>query len=78
MNPFPLDPATLRVLLASMRSVDICDETGTVVGYFVPKINPADYEAVGPEISHEEIQRRLESKGRRYSTAEVIEHLKQL
>jgi hypothetical protein len=78
MDPIRLDAETLRRLMASMNTVDICDESGKVVGRFTPTIDLTDYDVVGPDITDEELRRRIESKGPRYTTAEVIEYLKQL
>ena len=78
MNPFPLDAAILEKLLAQMESVDICDASGKVVGHFVPKIDPAEFEVVGPDISEEELHRRMESNEKRYTTAEVLQYLERL
>jgi hypothetical protein len=75
MNTITLDPALLEKLLASMQSVDVCDETGKIVGRFTPKIDPNDYRAVGPEISDEELTRRINSKEPRIPGSEVLSRL---
>jgi hypothetical protein len=78
MNPIRLDPALLEKLLAAMQTVDICDQSGKIVGHFTPIIDPADFELFGPEISEEELRRRIESKEPRYTTAEVLQYLERL
>jgi len=73
-----LDAALVERLRQSDETVELCDPEGNVVGLFTPKINPDDYEEVGPPISEEELQRRINSKERRYTTAEVLRYLKGL
>jgi hypothetical protein len=67
---------TLRNKLHNFsQPLKLCDETGRVVGRFVPEANLAEWEPVSPDISDEELQRRLTSKEKRYTTAEVLAHL---
>jgi hypothetical protein len=75
MNPVTFEPALLEKLLASMQSVDVCDQSGKIVGRFTPKIDPNDYEAAGPEISDEELTRRINSNEPRIPGAEVLSRL---
>jgi hypothetical protein len=70
-----LDEKLIGKLRASMQSVDIYDAAGKVIGFFVPKVDPAEYESLEPEIDNAEIRRRLESKGPRYTTAEILRDL---
>ena len=58
-NAITFDPVLLEKFLASMHTVDVCDQSGKIVGHFTPKIDPNDYEVVGPEISDEELSRRM-------------------
>jgi hypothetical protein len=53
------------------RPFAVCDETGIVVGRFIPA-------AMEPPISREEIDRRKQNKGQTYTTAEVLAHLEKL
>jgi hypothetical protein len=78
MNPIPLDSALLEKLMASMQTVEICDPSGKVVRHFTPRIDPNDYEVIGPEISDEELLRRANSDEPRIPAAEVRRHLKNL
>jgi len=78
MNPITFDPTLLEKLLASMQSVDVCDQSGKIVGHFTPKIDPNEYEVVGPEISDEELVRRMNSTEPRIPAAEVLNHLRNL
>ena len=49
-----LDDKLIEKLRASLRSVDIYDAAGKVVGFFVPKVDPSEYENLGPEIDDAE------------------------
>jgi hypothetical protein len=73
-----LDAALVERIRATMESVEVYDAAGNVVGLFVPKIDPSEYEELGPEISDEELQRRADSKEPRYTTAEVLRYLEDL
>ena len=55
---------------------EICDDSGQVLGCFVPKANSSLLE---PQISREELlRRREEHKGKTYTTAEVLTRLEKL
>ena len=69
----------LRAKLHNLtETLVLCDEVGNVFGHFVPAIDLSEWEPVSPEISEEELDRRARSKERRYSTAEVLDHLEGL
>ncbi|MCI0465179.1 MAG: hypothetical protein L0Z62_50295 [Gemmataceae bacterium] len=68
-----------NVLREIPNSVEVCDQSGRVLGRFTPFLDPALYEGLEPQISDEERQRRRESRsGRTYTTAEVLAHLEKL
>lgn len=70
---------TFRSLLDNViEPVELCDESGNVLGRFMPKFDPSKVEWLTPDISEEELQRRMNSDERRYSTAEVIAYLENL
>jgi hypothetical protein len=58
--------------------VEVCDETGHVIGRFYPSLDLSEYELISPEISDEEMERRLNSNEKRYTTAEVLAFLEKL
>jgi hypothetical protein len=63
------------------EDVEICDEDGRVLARFQPSTpwtDPDQWEPLTPDISQEEIERRLASDGPRYTTAQVIEKLSKL
>ena len=78
VNPITLDSPLLEKLLASMRSVDLCDQSGRIVGQFTPKIDPNDFEVVGRPISDEELNRRIHSNEPRIPAAAVLSRLENL
>ncbi len=73
-----LDATTIAKLTATPMSLEICDDQGKVVGYFRPRLDPSKYGPLEPQVSEEELRRREQSKERRYTTAEVLEHLRRL
>ena len=73
-----LDAATIAKLTDLAAPLDVCDEQGKVVGYFRPRLDPTKYGPLEPQVSDEELRRRANSNERRYTTAEVLEHLRQL
>jgi hypothetical protein len=71
-------PASLSGQLSSLsQSVELCDETGRVLGMFLPSPDPSEYERVEPDFSEEELQRQERSE-KWYTTAQVIKHLESL
>jgi hypothetical protein len=78
MNRVTLD-ASMRAKLNDLtRPLEFCDEAGHVLGRFTPTPHPSLYEGLEPQISREELERRKRSKGKTYSTAQVLEHLEKL
>jgi hypothetical protein len=73
MSALTLDAATSSLLRNQLSDVMLKDESGRVLGRFVP-ISDKPY--TPPPLSEEEIQRRLQ--GPRYSTAEVFAMLEKL
>lgn len=78
MSQFVLDASSIHKLPTRTQPVDLCDTSGRVLGRFVPKFDPSEWEIIGPELSDEEVRKLLESGQRRYTTAEVIKHLENL
>jgi hypothetical protein len=52
--------------------VELCDTSGHVLGCFLP------YDDLEPQIGPEELQRRMQNKGKTFTTAEVLAHLEKL
>lgn len=57
-------------------SVELCDETGRVMGTFVPAVDYAVVERARPPLSDEELDRRDFSAS--FTTAEVLARLEKL
>jgi hypothetical protein len=57
--------------------VELCDESGRVLGRVLPAVNMAEWEPLTPELSEEELQRR-EEESESFSTEEMLEHLEGL
>jgi hypothetical protein len=74
MTQVILDPATLTKLRQVQEVAKLCDETGSVVGYFHPVIDTTEYEGIEPPMSEEEIARRLQEPGGR-TLAEILADL---
>ena len=75
MVQIKIDAATREKLRAAGGTAELVDEDGNIVG-FVNSILPPPYdESLIPEISPEEIRRRLAEPGGR-SLAEILQDLK--
>lgn len=78
MTQIILDANTREKLAAVTEIVELCDDSGRVLGRFLPIFDPSRYEGLQPQISKEELQRRKQSKGKTYTTAEVLAYLEKL
>jgi hypothetical protein len=68
--------AALRSRLHDLNEpLELCDESGQVLARVVPIPDLSEYEPVGPQVSDEELLRRLQSDEKTYTTAEVLAHL---
>jgi hypothetical protein len=68
MTKIVVDPATLSQLRAAHEVVALCDDAGHVVGHFHPVASPDKPKRLEPQISEEEIRRRLRQGGGRSLT----------
>jgi hypothetical protein len=66
-------PAKLRLV---GEPVELCDESGRILGRFFPSIDPRRHGPLEPQVSEEELLRREQANEKRYSTAEVLAHLR--
>ncbi len=70
---------TLRTRLRDLREpLELCDESGRVVGHVFPAADLSDYEPWEPPVAEEELRRREQSNEKRSTTAEVLTHLESL
>ena len=77
MSRLTLDPALVAKLKNSLELVELCDESGKIIGRFYPVYDKAFYDQLKPEISEEELKRREQST-KWYTTEEVLKHLENL
>jgi hypothetical protein len=77
-----LDANQVQQLYSSAGRVELCDASGKVLAEALPVPRPlaelADWEPVTPDVSDQEIERRLNSKAKNLTTAEVLAHLRKL
>ena len=65
MRRITVDRSLGRQFSEQLEQVEICDESGRVLGVFVPFIDPSLYGDIEPQISDEEIRRRIAEGGGR-------------
>jgi hypothetical protein len=78
MTRIVIDADMRHKLLGLNQRVELCDESGRVLARVVPTLDPSEYEDLEPQISEEEMRRRVEHRGRTYTTAEVLAYLESL
>jgi hypothetical protein len=67
----------MRAKLGKDEPVMICTADGTVLGYFTPTAPPEKLN-LQPQISEEEMARRMADTSPGYTTEEVVSYLKSL
>jgi len=80
MDKLTID-SSLRDRLGGLQSgLELCDETGQTLGYFVPVVHddPELYRRAAAQISDEELERRRREPGKRRTTQEVLERLEKM
>ena len=65
MTKILIDPATAGQLSGIETTVELCDPSGNLLGYFSPKVDPSLYDQVEIPISEDELDRRQQSGGGR-------------
>jgi hypothetical protein len=79
MTQITLDPELAARLGDLLQPVELCDPSGRVLGCFVPAAErSSQWEAIGPDVSEQELDRREQSNERHYSTTEVVARLESL
>jgi hypothetical protein len=78
MPKIVVDAVLRRQLQAINQPVDLCDESGQVLGRFVPAVDSSQESRVGPQVSDEELRRRTQAREGFYTTAEILAHLEKL
>jgi hypothetical protein len=77
MTRITLDEPLKSQLDDLVGPVEFCDQSGRVMGRYIPAFEAADYTPLVPQVSNDELRRRQASR-EWYSTAEVLNHLKGL
>jgi hypothetical protein len=78
MSRVLVDEALRAKLQNFSRPLELCDESGRVLGRLFPAVDLSQYEPWEPPISEEELRRREQSNEKRYTTAEVLARLEKL
>ncbi|HUG90003.1 MAG TPA: hypothetical protein VML55_04160 [Planctomycetaceae bacterium] len=78
MTKIVLDAELKERLLGLSQPVELCDDSGRVLGRVFPAVDLSQYEPWEPPFDEAELRRREQSGERRYTTAEVLEHLERL
>lgn len=78
MTRMTLDADFASRLQGVAQPVELCDPTGKVLGRFMPAADMSQWEAVTPDVTEEELDRRERCVESRYTTAEVLAHLENL
>ncbi len=74
MSKLVLDRETAAKFQQLEQGVEVCDESGRILGYFSPRPDPSIYENIEPPISDEELERRANEGGGR-TLAEILADL---
>jgi hypothetical protein len=74
MSKMILDSATANKFREINEHVEVRDEAGELIGYFVPRLDRRLYESVEIPISDEELRRRAQKRGGR-TLAEILADL---
>jgi hypothetical protein len=74
-----VDEALRSKLHNLAEPLELCDESGRVLGRVYPEYDVSEYEEQRePQVSDEELRRREQSNEPCYTTAEVLAHLERL
>jgi hypothetical protein len=65
MTRLIVDSTTGARLSQVKHPLELCDDSGRVLGHFVPAVDPALYPKLEPQISEDEMRRREQKGGGR-------------
>lgn len=65
MSELVIDSTTLDKLRQFNERVEIRDESGELIGYFTPRVDPSLYESLEIPVAAEELRRRAQKGGGR-------------
>ena len=78
MTQLIVDASLPGKLPSLTQPVELLDLSGQVLGQYIPAVDLSEYEPFEPQISEEELERRMNSNEKRYTTAEVLAYLEKL
>ncbi len=78
MERIVVDAELLEKLRQLTVPLELCDAQGHVLARLNPVYDPALWGPLVPQVSEEELDRREKANEKRYTTAEVLEHLRSL
>ena len=81
MTKVTVDAELRKRLLFFTTPLEFCDANGIVIARYTPSTpwnDPDNWVGFNPEISEEEMDRRINSDERTYTTQEIIEMIKAL
>lgn len=70
-----VDEALRKRLCNLSEPLELCDESGRVLGRVFPAAELSEYEVWEPPIGDDELRRREQPAEKRYTTAEVLDRL---
>ena len=77
MTKFIIDAALRSKLHNLTEPLELCDESGRILGHIFPASDLSEYDLTEPPISEDELQRR-EQSDEWYTTEQVLQRLKNL
>lgn len=78
MQQITLDENVARQFRAAESPTQLCDPSGKILGEFVPRFDPSQWEIGGPALTDEEFQRMAQSTGKTLTADEVTARLRRL
>lgn len=78
MTRVTIDAALRSKLHELSEPLELCDETGRVLARVVPVADPSQYKPLVPQVSDDELLRRLKSNAKTHTTDEVLAYLEKL
>ncbi len=80
MTRVTVDAQLQQLLLNFSRPLELCDESGSLVGRFIPAMSHIvddDWSDLTPDLTDEELEKEIDS-GESYSTQEIIDEIKRM
>jgi hypothetical protein len=80
MTRVTIDEEIRKVLLNFTKPLELCDETGSILGKLIPNrphTDADDWIDLTPDLTDEELEREIDS-GEGYSTQELIAEIKKM